>query len=61
MKPRILAANRRHTAVHYPTVHEAVQAATGQQVSSRTIRRYGKEELGVKSKGTEKKTEEECK
>lgn len=59
VKPRILAANRRHEAVHYPDILPAVQAATGTDLSLRTLRRYGKEELGAKQRRGKKRTTEE--
>jgi hypothetical protein len=34
----------------------SVQAATGSQLSLPTLRRYGKEELRIKSKATKKRT-----
>lgn len=36
-------ANRRHAAIHYPEVDEALFDQTGIQPSSRTVRRWGKE------------------
>ena len=59
VKPRILAANRRNEAVHYPDILPAVQAATGTDVSLRTLRRYGKEELGAKQRRGKKRTADE--
>lgn len=59
IKPRILAANRRGEAIHYTTIHSAVQQATGSQVSIQTLRRYGKQELGVKQKRSTKRTASE--
>lgn len=58
----ILAANRRHEAVHYTDLLEGVRRKTGKRVSLRTIRRYGKEQLAVKDKHTKKRThnESEC-
>jgi hypothetical protein len=58
----ILAANRAHRAIHYTELLPRVQAATGTQVSMRTLRRYGKEELGARQKHTKKRTaaESEC-
>lgn len=56
VESRIVAANRRHEAIHYTTILPAVQAATHTDVSLRTIRRYGKEEANVKNKHTKKRT-----
>lgn len=55
----ILAANRAHRAVHYTDLLPRVQAATGKQLSLRTLQRYGKEELGVRQKRGVKRTAEE--
>lgn len=58
----ILAANRSATAVHYTTLAPTVRRATGKNVSVRTLRRYGKEELGARDKHTRKRTlrERQC-
>lgn len=58
----ILAANRAHRAISYPDLLPEVQRKTGKQLSLPTLRRYGKEALGVKSKHTKKRTadESEC-
>ncbi len=62
VRTRILAANRRHEAVHYTTILPAVQQATGTQLSLRSLQRYGKEQLEVKCKRGKKRTanESEC-
>ena len=60
VKPRILAANRQHRAVHYPSILSAVRESTQSQVSLRTLQRYGKEELKAKNKHTTKRTSKEC-
>lgn len=52
----ILAANRAHRPVSYTQLLPSVQAATGSELSLRTLQRYGKEELRVKSKATKKRT-----
>lgn len=58
----ILAANRAHRVVHYTDLLTKVQQKTGADVSLRTLRRYGKEELGAKQIHTRKRTadESEC-
>ena len=58
---RIVAANRRHEAIHYTTILPAVQVATHSDVSLRTLQRYGKEDAGVKNKHTKKRTASESK
>lgn len=55
----ILRANRAHKAVHYPAVVESVRQRTGKEVSLRTLRRYGKEELGARQRKGKKRTAEE--
>jgi hypothetical protein len=55
----ILAANRAHRAVHYTTLLPAVRAKTGKEVSVRTLRRYGKEQLQAKGKRSKKRTADE--
>lgn len=58
----ILAANRAHRAISYTELLPCVRAATGSQLSLRSLQRYGKEELGVKQKRCKKRTadESEC-
>ena len=55
----LLAANRAHRAIHYPDLLPRVRAATGTEVSLRTVRRYGEEELGAKKRRGIKRTAEE--
>jgi len=52
----ILAANRAHRAIHYTELLPRVQAATSKQLSTRTLRRYGKAELGARDKQSNKRT-----
>lgn len=52
--------NRAHQPVHYSELQPAVEEQTGKQVSSRTIRRYGKEEGGGRVTRGKKRTAEEC-
>lgn len=54
-------ANRASRPITYPKLLLQVQAATDTEISLRTIQRYGKEELGVKSKKGVKRTSDECK
>lgn len=58
----ILAANRAHRAIHYTELLPRVQAATGAEVSLRSLQRYGKEELGGRHTPSKKRTaaESEC-
>jgi len=56
--PRVRAANRRGEALHYPALLASVQRATGKQLSSRTLRRYGQQK-GVKQKRSKKRTKDE--
>ena len=55
----ILRANRAHKAVHYSALLSSVQQKTGKEVSARTLRRYGKEQLGAKQRRGKKRTAEE--
>ena len=55
----ILRANRAHKAVHYSNLLSAVRQKTGKELSARTLRRYGKEELGAKQKRGKKRTADE--
>jgi transposase len=55
----ILRANRAHKAVHYSALLPVVQQKTGKKLSLRTLRRYGKEELGVKQRRGKKRTADE--
>jgi len=52
--------NRTHQPVHYSELQPEVEEQTGKQVSSRTIRRYGKEEGGGRMTRGKKRTAEEC-
>ncbi len=54
-------ANRAHRAIHYPDLMHRVRAATGTEVSLRTVRRYGEEELGARKSRGIKRTAEESK
>lgn len=56
----ILRANRAHRSIHYPTVAEQLRSATGVNVSDRTVRRYGNEEVGARTTRGKKRTTEEC-
>jgi hypothetical protein len=47
--------------VHYTTLLPAVRAKTGKELSLRTLRRYGKEQLGAKQKRSKKRTADESK
>jgi transposase len=51
--------NRAHVSVHYSELQPAVEQRTGKSVSSRTIRRYGKEEAGGQLTHGKKRTAEE--
>jgi len=53
--------NRRTRPVHYTDILQPLQENTGKRVSLRTVQRYGKENVGITSKRTIKKTEWECK
>jgi len=55
----ILRANRAHRSIHYSAVAEQVRESTGVNVSDRTVRRYGKEELGALQMKGKKRTAEE--
>jgi len=55
----LLAANRAHRAIHYTTLLPALRAKTRKQISLRSLQRYGKEELGAKSKRSKKRTVDE--
>lgn len=57
----IEAKNKKHQAVHYSELKESVESSVGHSVSSRTIRRRGKEEMGCEAKSTVARTERECK
>jgi transposase len=52
--------NRAHQPVHYSELQPAVEQCTGKKVSSRTIRRYGKEEARGRLTRGKKRTAEEC-
>jgi transposase len=58
----ILAANRDQRAISYTALLPAVRAATGTELTLRSLQRYGKKELQVRAKHTTKRTaaESEC-
>ena len=58
----ILAANRAHRAISYTDLLSEVQRKTGKELSLRSLRRYGKEQLGARDKHSKKRTadESEC-
>ena len=56
----IQKANRSYRPIHYPEVEAVVKEKTGKEVSDRTIRRYGKEELGARQITGKKRTAWEC-
>jgi hypothetical protein len=56
----ILAANRSRMAVSYTRLLPTVRQKTGKRLSIQTLRRYGKQMLGVKKRRTKKRTEKEC-
>jgi transposase len=53
--------NRQSHPVHYRDVLQPLRQNTGKRVSLRTVQRYGKENVGINSKRTIKKTKWECK
>jgi hypothetical protein len=61
VKQVIQDANRSHTAIHYPEIAQRVEEITGIEVSARTMRRYGHDDLGARQQATQKRTSEECK
>jgi hypothetical protein len=55
----ILAANHAHRASSYPDLLPRVQRKTGKQIALRTLRDYGKQQLGARTKHTKKRTADE--
>jgi hypothetical protein len=55
----ILAANRAHRAIHYTELLPRVQAATGKQLTLRTLQDYGKQQLRARDKHSKKRTRDE--
>jgi transposase len=53
--------NRQSQPVHYTNILRPLQEQTGKKVSLRTVQRYGKENVGISSKRSIKKTDWECK
>jgi transposase len=64
MKQHILAPikhrNKKHEAVNYTTIHRTLKSTINKSVSLSTIKRYGKEKLGIKKKRTKKCMNREC-
>jgi hypothetical protein len=54
-------ANRGHRSISYTSLLPQVQAATGKQLSLRTLQGYGKKELGGRQVTTRKRTADESK
>ena len=55
----ILAANRAHRAISYPDLLSEVQRKTGKQIALRTLRDYGKQQLGASQRRTKKRSADE--
>jgi transposase len=53
--------NRKFKPVHYTDILRPLQEKTGKKVSLRTVRRYGKENGGINSRNTIKRTAHERK
>lgn len=53
--------NRKSEPVHYTDLLRPLQEKTGKKVSLRTIQRYGKENEGINSRNTKKRTAHERK
>lgn len=53
--------NRAHMPVHYNELQATIKKGTSKSISTRTIQRYGKQELGGRDKRTKKRTTHECK
>jgi transposase len=60
IKQPILRKNRVHRPIHYSELVPAIREKMNKKISSRTVRRYGKEEIGIKQKRTIKRTSDEC-
>lgn len=54
-------ANRAHRSISYTSLLPQVRAATGKQLSLRTLQDYGKKELGGRQATTRKRTADESK
>jgi hypothetical protein len=61
LQPRVRAANRQHRAIHYPDLLPALINQTHTSLSLRTLRRYGRQELGIKQRRCKKRTLDESK
>ena len=55
----VAKANRSNTAIDYNEIHTRVEEKTGQELSLRTVQRYGKEDAGIKSQSTHAVTVDE--
>jgi hypothetical protein len=53
-------ANHSFTSIHYTDLQPSLRRKIAPEPSLRTIRRYGKEQLGGKNKHSKKRTPEEC-
>lgn len=61
IKQPIRNKRRVHKAVHYTDIHNSINRKLGIDMSIRTVRLYGKRDLGIRFKPTQKKTSVECK
>lgn len=59
IKRPIRNKNRSCIPVHYPQLLSSIHEKTGKQISIQTLRRIGKQQLGVKQKRTKKRTADE--
>lgn len=48
--------NRAHAAVNYPQLLPSVREKTGKKIALRTLQNYGKRDVGIKAKQTNKRT-----
>lgn len=58
--PRIRSSNRHHVPIVYPRLLPAINAATSNSMSLRTLERYGKKILNAKPKHGQRRTADEC-
>lgn len=57
--PMIREKNRNAERVHYNNIHSSVEAKTHTEMSLRTLRRYGQEDLGAHQRRGKKRTADE--
>lgn len=55
----VIAANRAHRCINYSMIHRQLQQEHHLDVSVRTVRRYGRRDVGIRNRRVQRKTPHE--